>query len=309
MKKKTALIVACLLSVPAVAGCAGFSSAPLDSSLPSSLSSSSAPASSGEGGMSLVWSDEFDGTALNEDYWSYMIGNGSDYGVYEWGNNEAENYQRDNVEVSDGFLHITAKAEKTKIGSKEYSYTSGRIRTAGKVSCVYGRVEARIALPFVDGMWPAFWMLPEKAYNGLGWPTSGEIDIMENKGSTDAYASSAVHYANLNGDHAYVTDGKTFSKRNGESTTDFHVYSCDWDEDGFVFSCDGESYFSVDSRVYHPGNSRIYPDDDNAPFNAPFHILLNLAVGGNFDNGALPPSGFDSCEMKVDYVRIYGFEG
>jgi beta-glucanase (GH16 family) len=286
----------------------GVSSASSSEAASSSSSESSTVSSaiSAPDGYKLSWSDEFDGTELNDEYWSPMIGNGSDYGIWGWGNGEAEYYSGDNAEVSDGSLTITAKAEEHTVGTTLYEYSSARLRTAGKVSTTYGRIEARIALPAIQGLWPAFWMLPESTYNGKGWPTSGEIDIMENKGS-DAYGTSgALHYqTSVSGGDVYQYAYNGLSKRNGESITDFHVYAIEWDEDEIDWYVDDANFLSVPKRTWHPDNGVVYTSDDDAPFNQPFHILLNLAVGGAFDDYALPPSDFSSAEMKVDYVRIF----
>lgn len=248
----------------------------------------------------MAWSDEFDNDSLDTDSWTVMTGNGSNYGIYEWGNNEKENYQSDNISLKDGNLVIEAKAEETTIGNTGYHYTSGRIRSLGKVSTTYGRIEASISLPAIRGTWPAFWMLPERG----SWPKNGEIDIMENGGS-DTVTSSALHYANNNG-HTYVTDTHVFSKRTDNTTTiDYHTYAVEWDEEGLNFFVDKDNLLSVPKRTYHPDGGTIYTGDDDAPFNAPFHILFNMAIGGNYVGGALPPNDFSSCQMKVDYVRIY----
>ena len=134
--------------------------------------------------MKLVWSDEFNGTSLNTDYWTYEIGNGS----WGWGNNEQQYYtnSEENVSVSNGTLKITAKYE--SIGGK--NYTSGRIKTSGKVEPGNGYVVARIKLPSVNGIWPAFWML---GTNGQGWPMCGEIDIMESI-NTNKFPYATMHW-------------------------------------------------------------------------------------------------------------------
>ena len=125
----------------------------------------------------LNWHDEFDGNSLNMNYWSYQEGDGSQYGIPGWGNSEQQYYSQDNVSVNNGALKITARRENK--GGK--AYTSARIRTANKVAFTYGRIEAKIKLPPYQGLWPAFWMLPDTATYG-NWPNSGEIDIMEAKG-------------------------------------------------------------------------------------------------------------------------------
>lgn len=259
-------------------------------------------------GMTLVWSDEMEEDSLDTTKWEAMIGNGLAYGNVGWGNNEAQYYTEDNVSFRDGYMVITAKAEEITGEGQTFSYTSARLRTYNLAAFTYGRIEARIALPNVDGMWPAFWMLPEEDYNNQGWPVSGEIDIMEAKGSTDLSTSGALHYATSSGSHTYVTGTKSFSSRNGESNTEFHVYAIEWEEEEIRWYVDDDNFFTVSRRTWHPDNNRFYPDDDSAPFDRDFHILLNMAVGGDFDDGRMPPNDFESAEMLIDYVRVYQFD-
>jgi beta-glucanase (GH16 family) len=122
----------------------------------------------------LVWHDEFNGTALDLNKWEPQIGDGCDYGVCQWGNNELEYYKADNAVVSNGALKILVKQERVK----RYNYTSARLRTSGLGDFTYGRFEARMKLLKGQGLWPAFWMLSSNEPKG-GWPQSGEIDIME----------------------------------------------------------------------------------------------------------------------------------
>jgi len=253
----------------------------------------------------LVYQDEFDGATLDLDKWEPMLGNGEAYGNPGWGNGEEQNYRAENATVQDGYLAITAKAEETTIGDSVFHVTSARIRSYQKMSVTYGKIEARIKLPGIQGTWPAFWMLPENDYNRSGWPVSGEIDIMENRGSSPATFSGALHYAGNNGVHEYETKLKAFSKRNGEEdTTSFHTYGIIWDYDKIEWYVDDpdDPYFTLEARSWSKGN--LYKDE-GAPFDQPFHVLLNMAIGGNFDNGTTVPSDFESATMLVDYVRMY----
>jgi beta-glucanase (GH16 family) len=278
MKFKKPLQILCLLSFLTVSGCQKASS-----------NGVSAPE-----GYELTWSDEFDGEELDSTNWTPLIGNGSG----GWGNNELEYYQKDNATVQDGVLSIEARKE--SVGG--CSYTSSRLVSQRKVSTTYGYIEARIKLPAQNAMWPAFWMLPE---NG-SWPTAGEIDIMENKASSPWTTSGALHYANAGG-HTYVYQAHAFSQRNGDKNIEeWHTYAVEWKEEEIDWYVDGVSFFQVLKRVWHPSGSTVYTGDDSAPFNAPFHILLNLAVGGNFDsNHTTPDASFESATMQVDYVRIF----
>ena len=262
-------------------------------------------------GMTLMWKDEFKDIELNEDNWEYMIGDGSPN--TGWGNSEKQYYKKENVSLVDGCLVITAKKENTTAPNGiVYEYTSARLRSYKKVSFTYGRVEALISLPEVQGMWPAFWLLPEEGYHNKNWPYSGEIDIMEARGRvTDCY-SGAVHYANVSGGDTYQTfvhnfngDGRNAdTSKKQTSLKDFHLYSLEWDEDEIRWYCDNQLVNTVVKRIF----TRTLDDGSTYnPFTKDFHILLNLAVGGHFDDHRIPPSDFQSCEMKVQYVRLYQF--
>ena len=233
-------------------------------------------------GYALAWSDEFDGDKLNTENWTYEHGNNNG-----WGNQEAQYYTDHNDSVKDGNLVITAKRENTK---DKYDYTSTRIKTKGKVKTTYGYVCARIKLPAVQGLWPAFWMMHESGW----WPYSGEIDIMENKGRESTRTSSACHY-NENGNHSQFNH--TVDVGNIE---EYHVYSLLWDEDSITFSVDGKKHLSRNKSAWN----KDY-EGSNAPFNSDFYLILNMAVGGLFDNHIVPPDDWESSDMLVDYVRIY----
>lgn len=248
-------------------------------------------------GATLKWSDEFEGSSLNASYWSAQIGNGQDYGIWEWGNSEKQYYKEENATVANGKLTITAKAEETQYGSITYYYSSSRLRTYQKVSTTYGYIEAKIKLPAIQGMWPAFWMLPESTYADLGWPCSGEIDIMEARGRNVNDTTGALHYASdgTGNTHTYQT-GNVWV----DSIANWHCYAVQWTANEIQWYVDGNNFLSVSKDVWNAGYGSA-----SGPFSAPFHIILNLAVGGMFDNGILPPSDFTSAAMEVDYVRIY----
>lgn len=242
----------------------------------------------------LVWSDEFDGTALNENNWSYMLGDGSQYGNPGWGNNEWQYYtsRPENVFVSNGELHIVARQE----SFAGFNYTSARLRTLNKADFLYGRIEGRIKLPSTKGIWPAFWMLPTESPLG-GWASSGEIDIMESVNLADTVYGT-IHYGGPWPDNQHSggtrIDGIDYSQ-------DFHVYAVEWTPQFIRWYVDGAPYYT---RVASNWYSTAAPDDDNAPFDHPFHILLNVAVGGNFPGYPDGSSQFPQ-EMVVDWVRVY----
>ncbi len=252
-------------------------------------------------GYELYFQDEFDGDSLNEENWNYMYGDGSMYGNPGWGNQEEQFYQEENVSVRNGNLIITAKREEA--GGKHY--TSARINSKNKVSIKYGRIEARIALPEVEGMWPAFWMLPEDTTPYGSWPNSGEIDIMEARGRVKDMSSAALHYNSATGGHTYQT--KTYIFRDSK-ISEYHVYALEWSMYSMKWYVDDDLFFEMDNSPDAKGNkwySASAPESLTAPFDQDFHILLNMAVGGHFDNFVEPPSTFESAEMKVDYVRVF----
>lgn len=253
-------------------------------------------------GYKLFFEDNFDGDSLNENYWSYQIGDGTPN--TGWGNQELEYYRKENVSVKDGQLHITAKRE--SYGG--YDFTSARIRTTGKVFFKYGIVEARISLPAEKAMWPAFWMLPEEWKYG-GWPDSGEIDIMEANGGSQYGTSCALHYSISKGSDVYQTGYNNMNKR-GEtpsSITEFHVYKLDWQEENISFYVDDRLILDVPERTWSSG---AVDKETNplAPFDQDFHILLNMAVGGNYVKNVTPDPNFTSADMVVDYVRVYTYD-
>ena len=256
-------------------------------------------------GYELFWHDEFDGETLNEDNWECMIGDG--YPNVGWGNQELQYYTKDNVSIRNNQLVITGMREK----KGNYNYTSARIRSKGKVYFKYGRIEASIKLPAITGMWPAFWMLPEDSYHNKGWPYNGEIDIMEARGRLNDRYSGAVHYASIGGNDEYQTfvhmlngEGRN-AKEEKTYINEFHLYSLEWDEDELRWYFDNELVGRVVDRAW----KRTLEDGTTySPFDYDFHILLNLAIGGHFDEFREPPEDFTDAEMIVDYVRIYKYK-
>ena len=254
-----------------------------------------------EGYTKLFWHDEFNGNSLSND-WEAMIGDGSNYNVYRWGNNELQYYKKENAYVHDDALHILALKERNVSGEDVYEYSSARLRTKGKVFTTYGYIVARIKLPVGTGMWPAFWMLPENHYQDRWWPDSGEIDIMEARGRLPDTYGATIHTANENHQDVYKFKDYTFTD---SDISEYHTYGVLWNEQGFNFSIDGEFFFEVKPSTYQ-NNNPFYTDTSSvAPFDQPFHILLNLAIGGNYDGGRKPDDSFQEAEMLVDYVRIY----
>ncbi|RAR44159.1 RICIN domain-containing protein [Paenibacillus sp. MDMC362] len=232
----------------------------------------------------LVWSDEFNGTSLNRANWTPEIGTGSG----GWGNNELQYYtdRAQNVQITGGNLVITAQKE--SYGGM--NYTSARIKTQDLKSFTYGKVEARIKLPSGQGLWPAFWMLGSNI-SSVGWPKSGEIDIME-RVNHNPYVNGTVHWdAGGHAEYGRVSGNLDFSQ--------FHVYSIEWDSKYIRWFVDGQQFneFYIENGT---GNTE--------EFQRPFFLLLNLAVGGNWPGSPNNSTPFPS-QMLVDYVRVYQDSG
>ena len=228
----------------------------------------------------LVWSDEFNGSSLDTSKWGFETGTGAS----GWGNNELQYYtdRTDNAYVADGALHIRAKKE--SYGGK--NYTSARLNTNGKFTFQYGYVEARLALPSNQGIWPAFWMLGANI-GSVGWPSCGEIDIMEAiNAENKTYAT--CHW-NCNGHAEYGQSSGTFDR------TQYHTYGLQWDSQYIRMFVDGNKIY----EMYIENNA-----GDTDEFHKPFYLLLNVAVGGNWPGFSVDDSAFPQ-EMKVDYVRVY----
>ena len=230
------------------------------------------------GGYRLVWSDEFEKGYIDSSKWGFDIGGNG------WGNNELQYYTSrwENAYVSNSQLHI--RAIRGYYDGRDY--TSARLLTKGKFDFQYGYVEARIALPRLSGIWPAFWMLGRNI-DQVGWPSCGEIDILEAVNEENkAYAT--CHW-NSNGHAEYGLSSGYFD------VTQFHTYSMYWDRERI-------QVFIDNNRIYE-----IYIKDGTGntwAFHNRFFLILNVAVGGNWpgwniDNNRLP------AEMLVDYVRVY----
>lgn len=246
----------------------------------------------------LSWSDEFDGTELDLTKWSYQLGTGIDEGLTYWGNNEQQYYtsSAENVGVSDGNLYITAQKE----SAGDRDYTSSRIFTRGNYYFTYGYIEAKIKLPTGTGLWPAFWMLPQPSSDNTygGWPSSGEIDILEARGRVTSSANFALHTAKtLYGTEKVLSDSAILAT----PISDWHTYGIEWTSDYITWYVDGQAVVTYENTSW--GDSS-YPTE-SAPFDKPFYILLNLAVGGNYDSGQTPDETFTSATMLVDYVRVF----
>lgn len=234
----------------------------------------------------IVWSDEFNYNGYpDSSKWGYDIGTGNG----GWGNLEAQYYTNrlDNAKVEDGSLVITAKKE--EMGGCDY--TSARLVTRNKGDFKYGYIEVKAKLAGGSGAWPAIWMLPTDYVYG-GWPASGEIDIMEYVGNRPNQILGTCHTERYHGGN-----GKGTTIRRQSVETEFHRYGLEWTEDKIIFLFDGEPYYTYVNPKYSENNYKSYPFDQN------FHILLNVAMGGNL--GGNIGSDFTESSMYVDYVRVY----
>ena len=241
-------------------------------------------------GYSLTWSDEFSGTEINADNWDYDIGGSG------WGNNELQYHTNRNAYLKEGLLVIRAQQE----AYRGKNYTSSRLKTQGKQNFKYGRIDVRARLPEGAGIWPALWMLGENITD-VGWPKSGEIDIMEMVGGNspqdkhpngDRTAHGTMHWNNngLNGSYSPVNTGKSeilSTSLSGE----FHVFSIQWDVNGIGWYIDDVQY------SYKTINS-------TQPFREEFFFIMNIAVGGDWPGSPNSSTVFPQ-RMVIDYVRVF----
>lgn len=236
----------------------------------------------------MVWNDEFDYAGLPDSTrWGYDT-RGNDYG---WGNRELQFYTAGRIEnsrVEKGMLVIAARLEEME-GRR---YTSARLVTRGKGDWLYGRFEIRAKLPSGRGMWPAIWMLPTDREYG-GWPAGGEIDIMENVGYDPDTIVGSAHTQTYN--HAIGTH------KNGKIPVpgcheNFHVYALEWEPEEFRLYVDDNHYFTYQNDGTGP---------HQWPFDKRFHLLLNIAVGGNWGGLHGVDDSIFPREMYIDYVRVY----
>ena len=232
-----------------------------------------------------MWNDEFNGAAINPNVWTFETGGGG------WGNNELEYYtsRTNNAFVADGFLNIVARQE--AFGGR--NYTSARMKTEGLVSWKYGRFEWRARLPAGLGFWPALWLLGTNI-SSIGWPKCGEIDVVENKGSNTGFVQGSLHSGS--------DETKIYDFISPGSVTNFHTYTLDWASNSFLWYVDGRLY---EMQTNWSSTAGPYP----TPFNQPFFMIMNLAVGGNYlgnpsTNSINTNSVFPGI-MQVDYARVY----
>jgi beta-glucanase (GH16 family) len=239
----------------------------------------------------LVWSDEFNYTGLPDSTkWGYDKARGCPE-LCGWGNNEWQYYtwsRKENARVEGG--HLVIEARKEAFGDSKF--TSARLVTRNKGDWKYGRIEVRAQLPDGMGLWPAIWMLPtEKKYGN--WPKSGEIDIAETVGYTPDSVYQTIHTGAYNG-MLGTQKGSLIPVKNIHNS--FHTYSIEWTSESIVFMIDGAAHQVFNST---PENT------DKWPFDQVFHLVLNVAVGGDFGGKKGVDDSVFPRQMKVDYVRVY----
>jgi len=266
----------------------------------------------------LVWRDEFDGSAVDESKWDFDIGNGFyDYRaqawVPGWGNQELQYYTRDpaNVFVRDSVLHIRALKESLH----GCGYTSARLKTRRRDGTPlfnqrYGKFEFRARVPHGKGMWPALWMLPQDDRYG-GWAASGEIDVMEIHGEEPHQTLGSIHFGSSFPHRELVTH--TLQIPDGGSVNDWHVYAVEWEPGEIRWLFDGQVWatqnfwWSCSKNEDGQGVPARRAADINpwpAPFDQPFYLVMNVAVGGNFPGHPNDQTQFPA-DLQVDYVRVY----
>ena len=240
----------------------------------------------------IVFQDEFDvDGSVNSDKWNFDIGTGEAiFGQPGWGNNELQYYtdRPENIEVQNGMLEITARSE----SFENSDYTSAKILTREIFETTYGRFEARIQLPWGQGIWPAFWLLGDDSGGTVSWPQIGEIDIMEYRGQEPNIIHGSVHGPGYSAGNA-ITD--RYQLPEGRFDTDFHVFAIEWEPNSIKFFVDDVFY------------NEITPEDVTGEWvfnDNSFYIILNVAVGGSFVGPPNSSTRFPQT-MLVDYVRVY----
>ena len=239
----------------------------------------------------LVWSDEFNKAGMPDTTkWSYDNGQGCPE-LCGWGNNEKQFYTRtrkENARVENGCLIIEAKQE----NYKGAGFTSARLLSKGKGDWKYARIEIKAKLPKGKGIWPAIWMLPTKWEYG-GWPSSGEIDIMENVGYLPDSVFGTVHTKAYNG---MIGTQKTRGVKRTDLSTAFHVYTIEWTA-AYI-------NFFIDDKLYNEFKNNKTGSEE-WPFDKEFHLLMNVAVGGNWGGKFGVDENIFPQKMMIDYVRVY----
>jgi beta-glucanase (GH16 family) len=281
-------------------------------------------AAAGDNGWTMVWSDEFDGAAIDRSKWDF------DIDCWGGGNNERQCYTDSprNASVTDGALVITARKERTTgpafppylaaqqpdpAAKATKPFSSARMVTRGKAAWKYGKIEVRAKLPQGQGTWPAIWMLPEDNVYG-GWARSGEIDILEavnlgvtcadDKGCEEGGENTILGTLHFGGGWPDNKFASTEVPYPAVLDDEYHTYGVEWGEGIFVWTVDGKPFATKRAGDWFTTES----DDPNAPFDQRFHLILNLAIGGGLPEGralgGVDESGYPK-QMTVDWVRVW----
>ncbi|AUX70286.1 hypothetical protein CHX26_12965 [Porphyrobacter sp. HT-58-2] len=275
-------------------------------------------------GWELVWADEFDGPTLDRSKWTPEVS------CWGGGNYERQCYtdRPDNIAVEGGMLLLKARKERftgparppeiaeNPNPSQTQSHTSGKVRTIGKHAWRYGRIEVRAKVPAGQGTWPAVWMMPDQPVYG-GWPRSGEIDILEavnigakcrkcKGGRGENRTISALHFGDFPPQNRFV-DGRAALPDLALPSDDFHVYAVEWGEGLIRFMVDDRVHLTVTADQWKTASPRAR-GRPAAPFDQPFYIMANLAVGGRLseENNAkgVAASSFPA-QFAIDWIRVY----
>ena len=267
----------------------------------------------------LVWSDEFEGDRVDPAKWDFDIGNGFyDYAnnvwVPGWGNEELQYYTREPANASVGDSLLTIRAIKESLHG--CGYTSARLKTRRRdgtplFTKLYGRVEIRAKVPWGKGLWPALWMLPQDDRYG-GWAASGEIDLMEIVGEKPHEVLNSIHFGS-SGSEARALITHVHPLPGGSTVADWHVYAVEWEPGELRFyvddvhTCTRDHWWSCSLTRNGTGLVAWRESDLNpwpAPFDQPFYLVMNVAVGGNFPGAPNAATKFPA-ELVIDYVRVY----
>lgn len=261
--------------------CASPTLVPTPSPVPTQIPSPTA-APWDRAGWELVWQDEFDGPELDRTNWTFDIG-GNGWGNQEW---QAYTDKPENVRIEEGMLVIEAREDPTLPAGRPYS--SARLKTQGLHSWTYGRIEARMKLPYGQGIWPAFWMLGD---NNKGWPASGEIDILEHIGREPTNIYGTVHAPGYSGGDGV---GGSLTLPEGTLYDDFHVYAIEWEANEIRWYFDDQEFL------------KLTPADVPSDwiFDHEFFLIMNVAVGGRWPGYPNDTTVFPQF-LLVDYVRVY----
>ena len=292
MKKIKALsLIAAMTMIAGAAGCANNNGGSVSENGKASETTTEAVDVPEIEGYDLLWNDEFSGSEMDESKWNYEPHEPG------WTNQELQEYttSTDNVFVRDGKLVI--KAIKTDKNGRDY-YTSGKVTGQNKTDFTYGKVVVSAKVPEGQGLWPAIWMMPKEEGHYGQWPKCGEIDIMEVLGNDVSTAYGTLHFGEPHGEvqGTWGLTGQTYADS-------FHEYSVEWEPGEIRWYIDGNLYNTANDwfTAESGGDEKPYP----APFDQPFFVQMNLAVGGSWPGNPDDTTDFDKAEFEIDYVRVY----